>query len=156
MRRRSRTREFFRLIFAFNQQLTNRVTDRDRDRHLGMGLYRLVVLSLLMLLSTLLASFAPLHFNFSQSALDRVSTYSTGLLVGAALTVVIPEGVAAVFESIEHSQEGQHEHGGSSSGWIGASLLAGFILMYALTLCYQLVNEEIERIQKYLFRIAGI
>lgn len=151
--------ESFSSDFAFNQQLAQLDQEEPEEAKQiikQMGLYRLVVLSLLMLLSTLLASFAPLHFNFSQSALDRVSTYSTGLLVGAALTVVIPEGVAAVFESIEHSQEGQHEHGGSSSGWIGASLLAGFILMYALTLCYQLVNEEIERIQKYLFRIAGI
>ena len=114
--------------FAFNQPTSHSTGTTRGGRNIEMGLYRLVVLSLLMLISTLLASFAPLHFNFSPTSLDRVSTYSTGLLVGAALTVVIPEGVAAVFESIEHSGE-SHQHGGGSSGWIGASLLAGFILM---------------------------
>jgi zinc transporter 9 len=96
-----------------------------------MGLYRLVVLSSLMLLSTLLASFAPLYLDLSPRKVKLVSTYSTGLLVGAALSIVIPEGVSAVFESTEGggTSETNHRHDEGSSGWIGASLLAGFILM---------------------------
>lgn len=44
--------------------------------------------------------------------------------------VVIPEGVTAVFTS-QDGQDGsddEHAHEGNS-GWIGAALLAGFILM---------------------------
>lgn len=92
-----------------------------------MGLGRLLLLSTLMLSSTLIASFLPLYLDLSPRKLQLVSTYSTGLLVGAALTVVIPEGVKAVFES-------SGNNGGGVEGWIGASLLAGFILMYVTIL----------------------
>ncbi|GAA5940040.1 uncharacterized protein JCM15063_001682 [Sporobolomyces koalae] len=92
-----------------------------------MGLTRVVTLTSLMLASTILASFAPLYLNLSRRSVQLVSTYSTGLLVGAALTVVIPEGVAAVFASIPASA-----HDDSAAGAIGASLLGGFILMYVI------------------------
>ncbi|GAA5963694.1 hypothetical protein JCM3765_003547 [Sporobolomyces pararoseus] len=106
-----------------------------------MGLLRLLILSSLMLVSTLVASFAPFYLNLSPLKVKLVSTYSTGLLVGAALTVVIPEGVAAVYESLSDSQDSQHSgspqshshhHEEGVSSWIGASLLAGFILMYII------------------------
>lgn len=100
-----------------------------------MGLLRLLILSSLMLISTLVASFAPFYLNLSPRKVQLVSTYSTGLLVGAALTVVIPEGVATVYASLgdseqePHSRQHEHEHEEGVSGWIGASLSAGYILM---------------------------
>lgn len=93
-----------------------------------MGLLRLILLSSLMLISTLVASFAPLYLELSPRKVKLVSTYSTGLLVGAALTVVIPEGVEAVYEA-SSSDSHRHSHEEGPSGWIGASLLAGFVLM---------------------------
>ncbi|GAA6027642.1 hypothetical protein JCM8097_007961 [Rhodosporidiobolus ruineniae] len=99
-----------------------------------MAFIRLLLLSLALLLGTALAAFLPLHFRLSPRSLHAVSTFSTGLLVGAALTIVIPEGVEAVFESTEHgAADGPaDEHGEENAGWIGAALLAGFLLMYIL------------------------
>ncbi|GAA5868788.1 hypothetical protein JCM1840_005117 [Sporobolomyces johnsonii] len=100
-----------------------------------MGFARLVLLSFLMLVSTLLASFSPLYLNLSRKTVQAVSIYSTGLLVGAALTVVIPEGVATVFRNAQPRDD--HHHGDdhafeTSSHWVGAALLGGFILMYLI------------------------
>ncbi|KAM0787604.1 hypothetical protein ACM66B_003672 [Microbotryomycetes sp. NB124-2] len=98
-----------------------------------------------MLLATLVASFAPLYLNLSPKRVAQVSTYSTGLLLGAALTVVIPEGVAAVFANSVTQNKHKHHHDGDEQGhssnshdahdnakWLGLSLLAGFILMYII------------------------
>ncbi|GAA5849603.1 hypothetical protein JCM8547_000508 [Rhodosporidiobolus lusitaniae] len=98
----------------------------------------LVALALALLVGTALAAALPLYLRLSPKAVNAVSTFSTGLLVGAALTIVIPEGVSAVFESSEHGgagpgrdDDGHGEHGGNA-GWIGAALLAGFVLMYMI------------------------
>ncbi|GAA6062192.1 hypothetical protein JCM10212_006473 [Sporobolomyces blumeae] len=93
-----------------------------------MAFLRLVTLSVLMLLSTLLASSIPYLVPLAPDTVHHISTYSSGLLVGAALTVVIPEGVHAVYQATSLDDD----EGESTSGWIGASLLAGFILMYLI------------------------
>jgi hypothetical protein len=62
---------------------------------------------------------------------------SSGLLLGAALVVVIPEGVSAVYSSSlqdgdAHGDNDEHGHGHAAhenAGWIGIALLSGFILM---------------------------
>ncbi|GAA5957991.1 hypothetical protein JCM21900_004739 [Sporobolomyces salmonicolor] len=105
-----------------------------------MGFARLVLLSFLMLVSTLLASFSPLYLKLSPKTVQAVSIYSTGLLVGAALTVVIPEGVATVFMNAQsgdehHDDDGEEHRQGefeTSSHWVGVALLGGFILMYLI------------------------
>ncbi|KAL8293763.1 hypothetical protein RQP46_000464 [Phenoliferia psychrophenolica] len=87
-----------------------------------------------MLLATLLASFTPLYITLSPTRISVISTYATGLLVGAALTVIIPEGVEAVYDNRGDRTHGDHahEHEGQMAGWIGTALLAGFILMYLI------------------------
>ncbi|KAK4701151.1 solute carrier family 39 (zinc transporter), member 9, partial [Phenoliferia sp. Uapishka_3] len=85
-----------------------------------------------MLLATLLASFTPLYLTLSASRIATISTYATGLLVGAALTVIIPEGVEAVYDNRGAGGHTDGEHEGEMAGWVGASLLAGFILMYLI------------------------
>lgn len=90
-------------------------------------------------------------------ASSLISSIRSGLLLGAvsimssidltradsdslqALTIVIPEGVAAVYANTaaghdhdEHGHhEGEHSHGSAhdNASWIGMALLAGFLLM---------------------------
>lgn len=100
----------------------------------SMGLERLLLLTTLMLISTLLAAFTPYILSLSPRRLKLISTYSVGLLVGAALTVVVPEGVQAVYSSrgrmAGEEGEGPHgEEGEDMAGWIGMALLSGFVLM---------------------------
>ncbi|EGU11869.1 hypothetical protein RTG_02114 [Rhodotorula toruloides ATCC 204091] len=99
-----------------------------------MGFAHLAALASAMAAATLLASFLPLYISLSPKAVTRTSTYATGLLCGAALSIVIPEGVTAVFENSgggdDGSSTGVEDAHESNSGWIGAALLAGFLLMY--------------------------
>lgn len=52
-----------------------------------------------------------------------------------ALTVVIPEGISAVYENTTAKEDhdghaGEHDHSShDNSQWIGLALVAGFILM---------------------------
>lgn len=90
-----------------------------------------------MLISTLLAAFTPYILSLSPRRLKLISTYSVGLLVGAALTVVVPEGVQAVYSSrmrmnavgSEEGEMGHAQEGEDMAGWIGMALLSGFVLM---------------------------
>ncbi|KAI0771122.1 Zinc/iron permease [Trametes elegans] len=63
----------------------------------------------------------PLSVAFSKSSLSSLTAYGTGLLLGAALGVVIPEGV----EALAASREGAHFPTSS----IALSLIAGFTFM---------------------------
>ncbi|GAA5924571.1 hypothetical protein JCM3775_005411 [Rhodotorula graminis] len=93
-----------------------------------MGFARLLALATGMAVATLLAAFAPLVVHLSPTTLTSVSELSVGILVGAALSIILPEGVAAVFENSSHD-DGDHD---DNAAWIGGALLSGFLLMYLL------------------------
>lgn len=101
-----------------------------------------------MLLATLLAAFTPLYISLSPTRIAVISTYATGLLVGAALTVIIPEGVEAVYDNRGERKHGDHAHSGEGemAGWIGTALLAGFILMYVLCFSSHTGGSRIRRL----------
>ncbi|GAA6007668.1 hypothetical protein JCM10207_004834 [Rhodosporidiobolus poonsookiae] len=110
-----------------------------------MGFTRVVVLSAALLAGTAIAAALPLWLKLPVRHLRMVSHMSVGVLVGAALTVVIPEGVAAVFEASEHGDAGHHDENAS---WVGAALLAGFILMYLIDSLHghdEYPNPQIQR-----------
>jgi len=90
-----------------------------------MGFARLLALATGMAVATLLAAFAPLVVHLSPRTLSSISELSVGILVGAALSIILPEGVAAVFENSSHD-DGDHD---DNATWIGAALLSGFLLM---------------------------
>lgn len=130
---------FSKLLLPRTESQLLQLTLSWEGRH-SMGLARLLLLSGLMLVATTLSAFAPLFFKFSPRRLAFISTFSQGLLIGAALSVVIPEGVEAVYSNAvpashqhDSGSEEHHEHS-SSAGYIGVALLTGFILMYALSL----------------------
>lgn len=76
-----------------------------------------------------------------QEKLKKVSIFGAGLLVGTALTVIIPEGIRAIYSSCheEHPQGHSHSHnvtgsteeshGGNEETMIGLTLILGFIFM---------------------------
>lgn len=97
-----------------------------------MGLAHLIGLSGAVLVSTLVASFLPLYAPLSESKLEAISLLSCGILPGAALSVVIPEGVSALFRATKDARKDGHGHGHDEedlTAWIGAAMLAGFLLM---------------------------
>ncbi|GAA5821488.1 hypothetical protein JCM3770_000596 [Rhodotorula araucariae] len=94
-----------------------------------MGLVRLVALATAMFVATLVAAFAPFVVRLSQRRLHALSELSVGILVGAALGIILPEGVAAVFANSAGDGPDAHEE---NAAWIGGALLSGFILMYII------------------------
>ncbi|KAF5382628.1 hypothetical protein D9615_003016 [Tricholomella constricta] len=80
----------------------------------------LALMSLLLGVSSFACGILPLSFTFSKSYLDRLSALGTGLLLGAALGVIIPEG-------IESTIEADTSHVPTTT--IALSLLFGFTFM---------------------------
>lgn len=110
--------------------------------------------------SSFIAGALPLTLQLSQQRLRLISAIGTGVLVGTALIVIIPEGIetlysahassnprdqsptkdgkhpvtrtqhGAIITRAEHSHEDVHKS--SPHAWIGLALIAGYILMYVI------------------------
>ncbi|QDS74782.1 hypothetical protein FKW77_001874 [Venturia effusa] len=63
------------------------------------GLGMLLVLSGLMALASFLAGSLPLSFSLSPRQIRLISAIGTGLLIGTALIVIIPEGIETLYSS---------------------------------------------------------
>ncbi|GHJ89579.1 hypothetical protein NliqN6_5981 [Naganishia liquefaciens] len=61
--------------------------------------------------------------------LRAVSVVGMGLLVGSALTIIIPEGVSTLLGSLPEEGRGDGGAGERATRWMGGALLAGFGLM---------------------------
>lgn len=117
-------------------------------------IWTLILLSVAMLIGCYLSGLIPLAFTFSEEKLKLVTVFGAGLLVGAALAVIIPEGIHAMYSDElgnnhehGHSHEGvkeepgkhseteathehHHDHGmADTHSVIGVTLVAGFIFM---------------------------
>lgn len=116
----------------------------------------LILLVIVMLIGSFLAGSIPLVVSLSEEKLKVVTVFGAGLLVGTALTVIVPEGVRALYDdrgthvvtnqvgishspngvghtlSVDGGDGGAHTDDHSStehSGTIGLSLVLGFIFM---------------------------
>jgi len=58
-----------------------------------------IMLCVSMFVFSFMAGYAPSLFACKRKHMNLVSVYGAGLLVGAALIVVIPEGVKTIFEA---------------------------------------------------------
>ena len=109
-----------------------------------MAFLELLVQSLFMGVGTYLVGSIPVSLSKQRSSAitshsAALSIFSVGLLISTALAVIIPEGVSVLSRSIQSGKEGEregevHEHLDSDAevgGWIGAALVAGFVLMCA-------------------------
>lgn len=88
----------------------------------SMGLVQLVVMSVLLGGASFGLGQIPLAFTLSKTRIAQISTIGTGLLLGAAMGVVIPEGI----ETLHHSDPKKDEVPTST---IALCLLSGFTLM---------------------------
>ncbi|KAI9610156.1 hypothetical protein H4Q26_007155 [Puccinia striiformis f. sp. tritici PST-130] len=81
-----------------------------------------------------------LSTSLSPARFHQLSIFSVGLLIGAALTIVIPEGIDTIYSStiiptssanqtIQHDLNQQQHHHHSA---IGLSLMGGFMLMFLI------------------------
>ncbi|KAK8854769.1 hypothetical protein IAR55_003508 [Kwoniella newhampshirensis] len=93
-----------------------------------MGLPLLLAQSLCMFAASFVVGSIPLWFKSATSGkrLKAISVMGMGLLVGAALTIIIPEGVSTLFDALPSDRQGHDE---TAIHAIGISLLLGFALM---------------------------
>ncbi|XP_073968438.1 zinc/iron regulated transporter-related protein 102B isoform X2 [Rhodnius prolixus] len=96
----------------------------------------LTLLSLVMLVGSYLAGSIPLVMSMSEAKLQLVSVFGAGLLVGTALSVIIPEGIRALFSSALPHKRSVTTHALHAvneapdfHAVIGVSLILGFIVM---------------------------
>lgn len=117
----------------------------------------LILLVIVMLVGSYLAGNIPLVVNLSEEKLRVVTVFGAGLLVGTALTVIIPEGIRALYEDSKYHQHNELSsvvdnlatknnlnnnkndinsiisetihHSDDHSSTIGLSLVLGFIFM---------------------------
>ncbi|ULT85792.1 hypothetical protein L3Y34_005880 [Caenorhabditis briggsae] len=74
------------------------------------GISFLLVLSTAMFLGSYIAGSIPLMFSLSEGRIRLVSIFGAGLLVGTALSVIIPEGVEALYGAQCAAGGHQHHH----------------------------------------------
>ncbi|GMR59791.1 hypothetical protein PMAYCL1PPCAC_29986, partial [Pristionchus mayeri] len=77
------------------------------------GVSFLLVLSAAMFFGSYFAGQIPLVMNLSESRLRTITIFGAGLLVGTALSVIVPEGVEAVYAAqrdFVHSSHGDLHH----------------------------------------------
>jgi len=81
---------------------------------------QILIMSAILGVATFGVGMLPLSFTFSKGHLERLSVLGTGLLLGAALGVIIPEGIEATVEA---------NPGKPPTGSIALSLVSGFTVM---------------------------
>ncbi len=63
-----------------------------------------LLMALSLFVSTSLIGYLPTKFKTSQRWLNLISIYGAGLLVGAAIIVILPEGMLVLFESLVNKE----------------------------------------------------
>ncbi|KAJ1303553.1 hypothetical protein OPQ81_011737 [Rhizoctonia solani] len=96
-----------------------------------MGLIQLIVMCTLLGGASFGLGQLPLVVTFSKTRISQISTIGTGLLLGAAMGVVIPEGIEALHHANESKSSEKHIDE-VPTRTIALCLLSGFTLMLAI------------------------
>lgn len=74
-------------------------------------LLEVLYLSFGMFIATFLVGYLPTRLKTSQKIMNLIAIYGAGLLVGAALVVIIPEGMLILFSSLAETSLGNSAKG---------------------------------------------
>lgn len=79
-----------------------------------------------MFIVTFLVGYLPTTLSTSLRVTNLIAIFGAGLLVGAALIVIVPEGMSVLYESHSKTPGVDSE---TINRYVGASLVFGFIVM---------------------------
>ena len=97
----------------------------------------------------------PLSFGLSQNHTRIVSALGTGLLVGACLIIIIPEGIETLYSA--HGEPEQEAEGHREPhAYVGLSLIIGFILMFIIDQLPKLIPMKYPRRQPLHISLANL
>lgn len=95
------------------------------------------LLSLLMFLGTFVLGWAPNWINASPKIMNLISIFGAGMLVGAAIIVVIPEAVKCIVEAtFDPDEEDIVSHATSFN--MGTAIIVGFTVMLMIDECFKI------------------
>ena len=89
-----------------------------------------ILLSLLMFVGTTLLGWAPTWLKASTKVMNLISIFGAGMLVGAAIIVVIPEAVKCIIEATYDPKAGDEEVVPENVAFnMGTAIVVGFTIM---------------------------
>ena len=90
-------------------------------------------MSLAMFLGTFLLGWAPKMIKASDKIMNLISMFGAGMLVGAALIVVIPEAIKIIIEATFDPEMATEEVVSEETSFnIGSAIAAGFTMMFVI------------------------
>jgi zinc transporter 9 len=104
----------------------------------------LVMLSAIMATSSFVAGMLPISISLSPRQLRAVTALGSGLLIGTALIIIIPEGIQTLYQSPSNShpnptsskdhqsKNDNNDNDGDPHTTVALALIAGFLLMYLI------------------------
>lgn len=128
----------------------------------------LLILCLVMLIGSYFAGNIPLVMKLSEEKLKLVTVFGAGLLVGTALSVIIPEGIRSLYMNLEDEfvtamkaadkgEDNAHSHKmPDHSGKIGLSLVLGFVFMMLVDQISQKRNINRNSTEKNITATIGL
>mmetsp|Transcript_42312 Transcript_42312/g.57552 ORF Transcript_42312/g.57552 Transcript_42312/m.57552 type:complete len:118 (-) Transcript_42312:707-1060(-) len=109
-----------------------------------------ILVNVIMFVVTFFCGYAPTMFNCKKNYMMLVSIFGAGLLIGAAIIVIIPEGMIVVYDALVHEQEEAAHASGEEEDHHDHSEVKGFTTAIALSLIFgfvlMLLVEEIFKI----------
>ena len=107
-----------------------------------------ILLSLLMFLGTTLLGWAPTWLKASTKVMNLISIFGAGMLVGAAIIVVIPEAVKCIIEATYDPKSGETEVVPESVAFnMGTAIVVGFTIMLIIDESFKILqtNNSLEQ-----------
>ena len=107
-----------------------------------------ILLSLLMFLGTTLLGWAPTWLKASTKVMNLISIFGAGMLVGAAIIVVIPEAVKCIIEATYDPKSGETEVVPENVAFnMGTAIVVGFTVMLIIDESFKILqtNNSLEQ-----------
>ena len=103
-----------------------------------------ILLSLLMFVGTFFLGWIPTRLNASEKVMNLISIFGAGMLVGAAIIVVIPEAVKVIIEATYDPASGDEEVVRESVAFnMGTAIVVGFTIMLIIDESFKILQSNV-------------
>ena len=101
------------------------------------------ILSVFMFFATFLLGWMPTWINASTKIMNIISIFGAGMLVGAAIIVVIPEAVKVIIEATYKPDSGEEEVVPESLAFnMGTAIVVGFTIMLIIDETFKILKTN--------------
>lgn len=108
-----------------NTQIT--ITPEPFDQEFWYNLKMVLIISFIMFMASFMAGYLPLLLRLNDKWIQKFSAFGAGLLLGTAIAVIIPEGIASIYKvKHEYEEMGRELNEGF---YTSLSILLGFAIM---------------------------